>query len=66
VSKVSLLMIALAIAAIYFGVFGWFLAGLFVFWAGARTYLKFEEPQKPVVTDAHDSHEATNDKGQSE
>jgi len=66
VSKVSLLMIALAIAAIYFGVFGWFLAGLFVFWAGARTYLKFEEPQKPEITDTHDSHEATNDKGQSE
>ncbi|HSG60147.1 MAG TPA: hypothetical protein VLA24_01800 [Pseudomonadales bacterium] len=43
-SKITLLMIVLAIAALYFGVFGWFLAGLFVFWAGARTYLKFEEP----------------------
>ena len=44
-SKITLLMIVLAITAIYFGVFGWFLAGLFVFWAGARTYLKFEEPE---------------------
>lgn len=37
-------MLVLAVTAIYFGVFGWFLAGLFVFWMGARTYLKFEEP----------------------
>jgi hypothetical protein len=43
-SKITLLMLVLAIVALYFGVFGWFLAGLFVFWAGARTYLKFEEP----------------------
>ncbi|MEY3018431.1 MAG: hypothetical protein RL336_1566 [Pseudomonadota bacterium] len=43
-SKVTLLMLVLAVTAIYFGVFGWFLAGLFVFWMGARTYLKFEEP----------------------
>lgn len=43
-SKITFLMIALAITAIYYGVFGWFLAGLFVFWMGARTYLKFEEP----------------------
>mgnify|MGYP007022323226 CR=1 FL=1 len=49
-SKITLLMIVLAITAIYFGVFGWFLAGLFVFWAGARTYLKFEEPE--VVAEA--------------
>ena len=49
-SKITLLMIVLAITAIYFGVFGWFLAGLFVFWAGARTYLKFEEPE--VATEA--------------
>lgn len=50
-SKITLLMLVLAIVALYFGVFGWFLAGLFVFWAGARTYLKFEEPAATPSTD---------------
>ncbi len=43
-NKITLLMIVLAITATYFGVFGWFLAFMFVFYIGARTWLKFEEP----------------------
>lgn len=43
-NKITLLMIVLAVTSLYFGVFGWFLAGMFVFYVGARTWLKFEEP----------------------
>lgn len=48
-NKITLLMLILAALSLYFGVFGWFLAGLFVFYIGARTWLKFEDP--PAATD---------------
>jgi len=54
-SKTSLVMLVLAITAAYFGVFGWFLAFMFVFYVGARTWLKFEEPAKDDAEQTNDS-----------